>query len=122
MSDNSTASGIDVAKSVTSNLGNLEVEDKAAPALAEDLNPLEPYRVHIAQLLSKISDVSESVIYPAVQWTSGLDKGDLILAVPAMRIKGGNPAALAQTFAESVSQCLVSRLPPQIRITSVLTT
>jgi len=71
-------------------------------ALNDDINLIEPYRRHIAQLLSQVSGVDQSIISPAIQWTSGLDKGDLIIAVPAMRIKGGKPTELAERFANEV--------------------
>jgi arginyl-tRNA synthetase len=82
-------------------LKRLPIENLSAfPNSYPDLNPLDVYRSHIATLLSQASGVDEKIIYPGIQWTSGLDKGDLIIAVPAMRIKGGKPAELAEQFAE----------------------
>ncbi|KKA28647.1 hypothetical protein TD95_001891 [Thielaviopsis punctulata] len=63
-------------------------------------NPVDVYRSHITALLHEVSGVDKKIIYPALQWTTGLDKGDLLVAVPALRVKGKKPVELAQEWAE----------------------
>ncbi|KAG5988014.1 hypothetical protein E4U54_004798, partial [Claviceps lovelessii] len=70
------------------------------PNAHPEINPLDLYRAHLSDLLSKISGVDTSIIYPVVMWTSSLDKGDFVVAVPALRIKGTKPDVLAQEWAE----------------------
>ncbi|KAG5982398.1 hypothetical protein E4U55_001937 [Claviceps digitariae] len=73
---------------------------KTYPNAHPEINPLDLYRAHLSDLLSKISGVDTSIIYPVVMWTSSLDKGDFVVAVPALRIKGTKPDILAQEWAE----------------------
>ncbi|KAJ3472665.1 hypothetical protein NLG97_g10805 [Lecanicillium saksenae] len=58
------------------------------PNCFPDVNPVDIYRAHITSILSDITGADKSVIYPVLQWTATLDKGDLMLAIPALRIKG----------------------------------
>ncbi|KAL2358927.1 hypothetical protein BJ546DRAFT_32783 [Cryomyces antarcticus] len=64
------------------------------------LNPTDLYRAHITEKLAPITGADPSVIYPVLQWTSTLDKGDIILPVPALRLKGKKPDAVAQEIVE----------------------
>ncbi|KAI1844508.1 hypothetical protein JX265_009997 [Neoarthrinium moseri] len=61
------------------------------------INPVDIYRSHITSILHKITGVDPKVIYPALQWTATLDKGDLVLAIPALRVKG-KPDALGKEW------------------------
>lgn len=72
------------------------------PNAHPEINPLDLYRAHLSNVLSKISGVDTSIIYPAVMWTQSLDKGDFVVAVPALRIKGTKPDVLAQEWAKKV--------------------
>lgn len=65
-------------------------------------NPIDVFRSYITKTLSEISGVDANLIYPALEWTTGFDKGDLVLAVPRLRIKGKQPAELAKEWAEKV--------------------
>ena len=67
-----------------------------------ELNPVDIYRSHITDNLASITGADAGVIYPAIQWTQTLDKGDLVLAVPALRIKGRKPTELALEVVEKV--------------------
>ncbi|KAG6027442.1 hypothetical protein E4U40_001532 [Claviceps sp. LM458 group G5] len=69
------------------------------PNAHPEINPLDLYRAHLTDLLSKVSGVDKSIIYPVVMWTQSLDKGDFVVAVPALRIKGTKPDVLAQEWA-----------------------
>lgn len=88
-------------------VGDLSLQKHGSefPNSFPDVNPLDTYRAHIASLLSRVSGVDANIIYPAIQWTQVLDKGDFILAVPAMRLKG-KPDELATEFASKVGDHL----------------
>jgi hypothetical protein len=74
---------------------------KGAPTFPA-YNQVDIYRSHIAELLAPITGVSAEQIYPLLQWTQVLEYGDLMLPVPALRIKGKKPDALAQEIKEQV--------------------
>ncbi|KAG5965915.1 hypothetical protein E4U58_002658 [Claviceps cyperi] len=69
------------------------------PNAHPEINPLDLYRAHLTDLLSKASGVDKSIIYPVIMWTQSLDKGDFVVAVPALRIKGTKPDVLAKEWA-----------------------
>jgi len=73
-------------------------------------NPVDIFRCYIAEILAKISGVDSALIYPALEWTNQFEKGDLILAVPRLRVKGKAPAELAKEWAEKV---YLPQRPPQ---------
>ncbi|OCL06873.1 hypothetical protein AOQ84DRAFT_68288, partial [Glonium stellatum] len=75
-----------------------------APNTYPALNPVDIYRSHITELLASVSGIDPKIIYPALQWTQTLDKGDLTLPVPALRVKGKKPAELAVELGEKVHQ------------------
>ncbi|KAH9906427.1 arginyl-tRNA synthetase [Xylariomycetidae sp. FL2044] len=64
-----------------------------------DINPIDVYRSHITSTLHKITGVDTKIIYNALQWTTSLDKGDLVLAIPALRVKG-KPDELGKQWME----------------------
>ena len=70
------------------------------------LNQIDIYRSHITELLEPITGASAKVIYPALQWTQTLEYGDLMLPVPALRIKGKKPDELAKEISDKV-YCVV---------------
>jgi arginyl-tRNA synthetase len=65
-------------------------------------NPVDIYRCYIAHQLAPITGVDAKVIYPGLEWTSSFEKGDLVLAVPRLRLKG-KPQDLAAEFAAKAS-------------------
>ena len=65
-------------------------------------NPVDSYRSHIATLLAKTVGVDPLIVYPAVSSPQTLDKGDMVVAVPALRVKG-QPQVLAEKWASEVS-------------------
>ena len=66
------------------------------------LNPVDVYRAHITDLLAPITGADPKVIYPAIQWTQTLDKGDCVLPVPALRLKGKKPDDIAKNIVDNV--------------------
>jgi len=69
-----------------------------------EANPVDIYRAHITSILTEVTGVDAAVIYPALQWTQTLEKGDLVLPIPALRVKGKKPDQLAAEWLEKVSQ------------------
>ena len=65
-----------------------------------DTNIVDFMRNYIAQELHGVSNVDASLIFSALEWTNGLDKGDLLLPVPRLRVQGANPRELATNWAE----------------------
>ncbi|QDS69709.1 hypothetical protein FKW77_009837 [Venturia effusa] len=63
------------------------------------LNPVDLYRSHITELLAPVAGVDSKIVYNALQWTNTLEKGDLVLAAPALRLKGKKPDELATELA-----------------------
>lgn len=54
-------------------------------------NPLDAYRDHITEHLVKITGVDAAIVFQSLQTTQTLEKGDLVLPVPALRVKGKKP-------------------------------
>ncbi|GMM58803.1 arginine--tRNA ligase [Maudiozyma humilis] len=65
-----------------------------------DVNVVDLMRNYIAEELNKISGVDTSLIFPALEWTNTLERGDLLIPIPRLRIKGANPKDLATEWAE----------------------
>ena len=65
-------------------------------------NPLDTLRCGVAEELAKLSGVEKSLIFPSLAFANTLDKGDLVLAVPRLRIKGKKPQELAEEWAANV--------------------
>ena len=62
-------------------------------------NPIDNYREHVAEILAPIVGLPVMDIVPRLQTTLSQDKGDLMLAVPSLRIKGKSPGDLAVEWA-----------------------
>ncbi|KAI9723290.1 MAG: hypothetical protein M1812_001173 [Candelaria pacifica] len=71
-----------------------------SPNAHPTLNAVDIYRSHLAELLGSITGVDAARFYPALSWTQTLDKGDLVLPVPALRVKGKKPNELAAEWAD----------------------
>ena len=72
------------------------------PACHPEINPLDLYRAHLANILEPITGVDPELIYTNLQWTSSLDKGDLALPTASLRLKGAKYDQLAKEWAEKV--------------------
>jgi len=94
----------------TSTVGELSAKMQALgvssipkyPNCHPEVNVFDIYRSHITSLLVDVTGVDASIVYPALQWTNTPEKGDLLLAVPALRVKGKKPAELAAEWVEKV--------------------
>lgn len=78
------------------------------PNCYPDINPIDVYRAHLTSILTEVTGVDAAVIYPALQWTQSLDKGDLVLPIPALRIKGKKPQELGDEWVAKVLGFLLS--------------
>lgn len=92
-------SGIDQLTTLVNGLSLDSIAEKY-PQAHPEINPLDFYRAHLSNVLAGISGVDSQIIFPVINWTTGLDKGDFVVAVPALRIKGQKPDALATKWAE----------------------
>ena len=86
-----------------------QVDGISLDALAEkypnchpEINPFDFYRAHLSNILAEITGVDTKIICPNRSWTQSLDKGDLVLPAPALRIKGQRPDELSKQWAEKV--------------------
>ena len=91
---------LDELASLLKNIGLSEVPKE--PNTYPEINPADIYRSHITELLAPIAGVDKKIVYQALQWTNTLDKGDLVLAVPALRLKGKKPDEVAKELASKV--------------------
>lgn len=58
------------------------------PGCHPEINPLDLYRAHLANVLEPITGVKDvKLIYKNLQWTSGLGKGDLTLPIPSLGLE-----------------------------------
>ncbi|KAL2161787.1 hypothetical protein VTH06DRAFT_7571 [Thermothelomyces fergusii] len=98
----STSRSLAPMEQLAQQVGGMSLEAMADkyPNCHPELNPFDFYRAHIANVLTEITGVEPKIIYSALSWTSGLDKGDLTLAAPALRIKGQKPDELAKQWAD----------------------
>ena len=69
-------------------------------AAYEHHNPVDVYRFQISRDLAPIAGKPAEDIFERLAFTQTLDKGDLTLPVPALRIKGKPPNEQAKEFAE----------------------
>lgn len=87
-------------KAITNTLSKLGLE---APTPVETSTPNENFldliRNYITNELHKLSNVDKSIIFESLDVPSTLDKGDLIIPVPRLRLKGINPKDKAAEWA-----------------------
>ncbi|PSK58595.1 Arginine--tRNA ligase, cytoplasmic [Elsinoe australis] len=106
---------------LTSALNGLGVDK--VPQIADTIsyptyNQIDIFRSHIAELLEPITGASPKIILPALQWTQTLDHGDLMLPVPALRLKGKKPDEIAKDIVEKFPESPLVQ-PPQAEKTFV---
>ncbi|KAK5962686.1 arginine--tRNA ligase PWA37_005127 [Arxiozyma heterogenica] len=88
-------------ENIASQLAKLHIEEpEKLEGSFPEVNVVDLMRNYIAVELSKISGVDKSLIYPALEWTNTMERGDLLIPVPRLRIKGANPKDLASEWAE----------------------
>lgn len=92
-------------ESLQSQLASLGISDPLPIFLDSNptTNPVDVFRCYIADTLAPIGGVDGKLIYSALEWTQSFDKGDLILAIPRLRLKGKKPNEIATEWAKKVS-------------------
>lgn len=82
-----------------------EISDKVSSLTVGEMtkakNPVDFYRQYIAERLAPVVNRPEQDLIPLLQWTTSLDKGDLMLPVAALRVKGKSPPDQAKEIVES---------------------
>ncbi|RMZ70184.1 hypothetical protein GMOD_00000244 [Pyrenophora seminiperda CCB06] len=97
-------------ESLQTRLQKLDIQQPDIPECYPSLNPFDVYRIHLANVLSEVTGVQPKTIYPLLQRTATLDKGDLLLPVPALKVKGERPDVLASQWADQFPEStLVSK-------------
>lgn len=115
-------SGDHSMEELSSTLKSFGVQDVPSfPNSHPTINPVDIYRAHVTELLQPITGADPKIIYPAVQWTSTLEKGDAILPVPALRLKGKKPDEIANAIGEQVKPAYQQARPNANTNTSSLT-
>lgn len=85
-----------MAAEISEKITSLSIEE-----MAKAKNPVDFYRQYIAEKLAPILSRKDSELVPLLQWTTTMDKGDLMFPVAALRIKGKPPQDLAKEVVES---------------------
>lgn len=85
---------------LNSRLGELKLE-KPEPVSDSfpEFNTVDLCRNYITEQLCKLSGVDKSIIFPALEFGTILEKGDLLVPIPRLRLKGQNPKELAEKWA-----------------------
>jgi hypothetical protein len=81
-----------IMQSLTAALSSLGVADSDERATT---NAIDVYRAHLTKLIAQVTGASPAAVHPAIQFTQSLDKGDLSLATPALRLVGQDSLELA---------------------------
>ena len=104
MASNGVAPATQSVQSLTETLQRFGISSVPSfPNAFPTHNPVDIYRAHLASVIAPIANVAPEIVYPALQWPPTLDKGDLTLPVPALRLKNKKPDELAKQLAENVS-------------------
>jgi arginyl-tRNA synthetase len=79
-------------QSLTTALSSLGLSDVESPPRN---NVNDVCRAHLTRLIADITCALPAIVGLAIQCSQSLDKGDFVLATPALRLKGIDPGALA---------------------------
>lgn len=90
---------------ITQSLHKLGLEQpEILPESYPQLNPIDVLRNYITKELSQVSGVDKDLIFQALDTPTTMDKGDLIIPLPRLRLKGVNPKDKAIEWAESFNK------------------
>lgn len=112
MALSTASSGSSDLSHITSQLQTVGISELPQPQgiqLYPQHNPVDVYRAIIIDQVQKITGAEVPIIQNAVQWTQDLKHGDLVLPVPALRLKGKKPDELAQEMAEKFDSPLIEK-------------
>ncbi|KAI5456879.1 arginyl-tRNA synthetase [Mariannaea sp. PMI_226] len=82
------------------------------PAAFPHLNPLDKFRVAIADEISAITGVDGNLVFNSLDRFSSLSKGDLVLALPRLRLKNHPLPELARKVIAEFKQNEAARVEP----------
>jgi arginyl-tRNA synthetase len=105
-----TAIEMDQITSQLQKVGLSELPSFPGVQLYPEYNPVDVYRAFIVEQIHKITSVEPAIVNNAVAWTNDLKHGDLVLPVPALRLKGKKPDELAMEIA-SKFECPIIEQP-----------
>ncbi|KAK4540121.1 hypothetical protein LTR36_009786 [Oleoguttula mirabilis] len=108
---NSNGSSLDMDQ-ITSELQKLgvsQIPTFSGVHLYPQHNAVDVYRAYIIEQIHQITGAEPAIINNAVAWTQDLKHGDLVLPVPALRLKGKKPDELAQEIAEKFECPLIEK-------------
>lgn len=74
-------------------------------------NPVDIYRAQIVKQVAEIANVEPALVNNVLAWTLDLKHGDLVLPVPALRIKGAKPDDLAKDIADKFESSSLIQKP-----------
>lgn len=98
-----TAKRTNSMENFAASLASLGVTDlPSIPNAYPDQNPLDLFRVHIAERLAPIAGVDQEAIFTGLDRTAKPESGDFVLAVPRLRIKGAKPQELGEKWQAQV--------------------
>jgi hypothetical protein len=72
------------------------------PSAYPDDNPLDAFRLHIAERLAHLAGVTPEAVFSGLDRPAKPDMGDFVIAVPRLRIKGAKPNELAEKWQAEV--------------------
>ncbi|ODQ49244.1 hypothetical protein PICMEDRAFT_14712 [Pichia membranifaciens NRRL Y-2026] len=100
--------------SLTENLKklNLVVPAPVADSFPE-ANTVDLCRNYITEQLSELAGVDKSIIFPALEWCQVLEKGDLLLPLPRLRLKGNLDEMAKDLAAKFPLGGYIDRVVPQ---------
>ncbi|KAF2764314.1 arginyl-tRNA synthetase [Teratosphaeria nubilosa] len=90
---------------ITSQLQEIGLSNAPLPTfegvqLYPEHNPVDTFRAYIIEQIHRITEADPVTIDKAVAWTQDLKHGDLVLPVPALRLKTKKPDELAKEIEE----------------------
>lgn len=99
-----------MADSLPASVGALTLQSTTKtskfPACFPSLNPVDIYREHIAEELSKATGIESEKIYSRLAWTNTLEKGDLNLPVRELyRLPSARLISLHLQFCRCTRSC-----------------
>lgn len=88
-------------KTITEGLSKLGLaQPSAIESSYPEFNVVDVFRNYISSELSKVSGVDKDIIFQSLDSPSTMEKGDLIIPVPRLRLKGVNPKDKALEWSE----------------------
>ncbi|CDK28913.1 unnamed protein product [Kuraishia capsulata CBS 1993] len=99
---------------VTASLQKLNLEvPPAVEGSYPDGNIVDLGRNYITKHLAELTGVDAKIVFPALEWSTTLDKGDLLVALPRLRLKGDLNALAEKIASDFPLGGYLSKVVPQ---------